>query len=357
MFQLKAIVARHGRGIRRVVFHQRTYAGIRPHHIGGHDHFAEITAGQFAQITDFLGIDRDRVGVAVIVVVGGADQREFLFKRNREHDAAVRMLEDVRIRMVVQFLDDDMAALDQAHGLARRLMRGGLQKMAGPRTGCINQAARVDAGAVAVDATQRGAPPFALTLRRFAARMGKDLRALVSRVDRIQHDQTRIVDTGVRVDEAALESGLERLAGRMTAQVDSARSVQQISMRQVVIQEQPGANHPGRPLRLVDRRHEAHRPDDMGCGTKQDFALDQGLAHQSEFVVFEIAQPAVDQLGRGGGSMGRQIVLLAQHDGKAASGRIPRNADAVDSAADDQYIAIDLPRLFHLSRVLECEAK
>jgi hypothetical protein len=34
----------------------------------------------------------------------------------------------------------------------------------------------------------------------------------------------------------------------------------------------------------------------------------------------------------------RQVVLLAQHDGEAATGRITGNPDAVDAAADNEKI-------------------
>ena len=43
---------------------------------------------------------------------------------------------------------------------------------------------------------------------------------------------------------------------------------------------------------------------------KQHFAFAQGFRDQSEFVVFEIAQAAMHQLGAGGRCMRSQIVLL-----------------------------------------------
>ena len=54
--------------------------------------------------------------------------------------------------------------------------------------------------------------------------------------------------------------------------------------------------------------------------------------------VLEIAQPAMNELGAGRGSVGGEIVLLAEQDRETASRGIARDAGAVDAAADDQKI-------------------
>ena len=48
------------------------------------------------------------------------------------------------------------------------------------------------------------------------------------------------------------------------------------------------------------RKHETERPDDVGRGSQQNFALQQRLVDEAELVVLEIAQAAVDQLRRRG---------------------------------------------------------
>ncbi len=73
---------------------------------------------------------------------------------------------------------------------------------------------------------------------------------------------------------------------------------------------------------------------------QQHLALGQRLAHQPEGALREIAQPAMDQLGRGRRGAGGEIVLLDQQDLEAASGGIARNADAVDAAPDDGEIEV-----------------
>ena len=81
----------------------------------------------------------------------------------------------------------------------------------------------------------------------------------------------------------------------------------------------------------------------MGCGREQDFALDQRFAHQPEFIVFEIAQAAMDELGRGRGGRAGEIALLGQQDLEPAPGGVARDAAAIDAAADDGKIEDALP--------------
>src|SRR5262249_5580818 len=94
----------------------------------------------------------------------------------------------------------------------------------------------------------------------------------------------------------------------------------------------------GRPQRRLMRQHEGQWPNDMRRVAQQNLALNQRLADQTELVIFEIAQPAVDQLraGRGGGA--GEIVLLDQQDAEPAPRGVARNTSTVDAAADDQEI-------------------
>ena len=76
----------------------------------------------------------------------------------------------------------------------------------------------------------------------------------------------------------------------------------------------------------------------MGHRGQQGLALLQRLADQTEFEIFQIAQPAVEQLGLGRGRALRQIALFGQHDRQAASDSIAGNAAAIDAATDDEQI-------------------
>ena len=106
----------------------------------------------------------------------------------------------------------------------------------------------------------------------------------------------------------------------------------------MVVEEQAEADQPGRSQRCLMRQHEGQRPDDVRGVAKQHLALDQRLADQAELVIFEIAQPAMDQLGAGRGGGAREIVLLDQQDAEAAARGIAGDPGTVDAAADDQQI-------------------
>ena len=76
----------------------------------------------------------------------------------------------------------------------------------------------------------------------------------------------------------------------------------------------------------------------MRRDAKQDFAFNQRFAHQAEFVVFQITQATMDQLGGIGRCAATEITLLKQHHGKPAARSITRNARAIDAATNDGKI-------------------
>src|SRR5438477_6645742 len=104
-----------------------------------------------------------------------------------------------------------MAAFDQSH------MRGGFlpQQMLGdidrPWTSRVDQCARGDDLPIAARIEHK-LPVAALTIGTHQLGMRTDHRAALGRVDRVEHDQTRVVDPAVRIDEALSECALERLA-------------------------------------------------------------------------------------------------------------------------------------------------
>ena len=243
--------------------------------------------------------------------------------------------------MVEHALDHDMAALDQAQVAGALLRRGHVQHLRRPRPGGVDHVTGVDADAAAGGLVDDRFPAGALAGERVHARLGEDGGALLAGVHGVEYHQAGVVHPAVRVRKAAAELGLERLAGRVAAQVDGGGTRQQLAPGQGVVQPQAGADQQRRALAFRMRHDEAQRPHDVRRGTEQYFALDQRLAHQVEFVVLEIAQAAVDQLGRGRRRVRRQVVLFAQDDRQPASGRIARDPRAIDAASHDQDIAIE----------------
>ena len=80
----------------------------------------------------------------------------------------------------------------------------------------------------------------------------------------------------------------------------------------MVVEKKAKPDKPARPEALVVWEDKPEGPDDVGSSPQQHFAFDQRFAHQSELFVFEVAQAAVNELGRCRGRTARQIILLGQ---------------------------------------------
>ena len=106
----------------------------------------------------------------------------------------------------------------------------------------------------------------------------------------------------------------------------------------MIVEKQARADHPHRPQVLIVRHDKVQRSHDMRRGIQEDLALHESLADQREVEVLQVPQSAVNQLGAGGGRMGRKVVLLTQQNRQPPPGGIPRDARAVDPAADNQKI-------------------
>ena len=78
----------------------------------------------------------------------------------------------------------------------------------------------------------------------------------------------------------------------------------------------------------------------MGRHPQHYLALRQRFAHKAKPPVLQVAQPAVNKLGRRGRSTGRKIVLLDEEDGEPTAGCIAGDGRPVDAAADHGEVEI-----------------
>ena len=69
-----------------------------------------------------------------------------------------------------------------------------------------------------------------------------------------------------------------------------------------------------------------------------DLALQQRLAHEPEVEVLQVAQAAVDELGRARRRPAREVGALDQRDRVPARGGVQRDAGAGDPAADHEHV-------------------
>ncbi|MNT23919.1 hypothetical protein D3C72_1593640 [compost metagenome] len=169
------------------------------------------------------------------------------------------------------------------------------------------------------------------TLRTQAAGTGMDMGTFFPCGHRIQHYQAGVVHRAVGIFEATADCRLERVA---RAEAQAARSTQALALAEVVVEEQAGADHPGRAQVRAVRQHEAHRLDDVRGFGQQHFALGQGFTHKSELVVLQVAQAAVDQFAAGRRGVLGQVVLFAEEYLEATPGGVGSDAHAIDAAAD-----------------------
>ena len=171
---------------------------------------------------------------------------------------------------------------------------------------------------------------------------GPDDRAAGHSIERVEQDQPRVVDEAVGIFEGAAEPALrERFARGIRREIERPGRRQKLPAAEVIIEKQPEPQQPGRPQLLMMRKDEAQRLDDVRRHPPQHLALDQRLADQAKLIIFEVAQAAVDQLGRPGRRPAGQVVHFTKENGKSASCGVAGDAAAVNSAANDGEV-VDL---------------
>src|SRR3954469_23414176 len=112
-------------------------------------------------------------------------------------------------------------------------MLGGLRR---PGTGRIDQCTRGHDVAVAAGA-ERQLPELRGAVGAYEPRAGADDGAALSRVDCIEHHETRIIHPAVGIDETPAEFTLERLAKRTMGEIDHLRGGQDFAPSEMVINE------------------------------------------------------------------------------------------------------------------------
>ena len=86
------------------------------------------------------------------------------------------------------------------------------------------------------------------------------------------------------------------------------------------------------------RQYEGQRLHQVRRDPQQDLALFQRLADHAELAVFQVAQPAMDELGARAGRVRSQVVLFAQGDLQPASRRVAGDPGSIDPPAHHQHV-------------------
>ena len=248
---------------------------------------------------------------------------------------------------------DDVAAFHVSHVGGGRLRADAVQHVLHPGPAGVDDRAGGDFLGRAGTCLQPRAPEIAVAARRHETRAHADPRAFRLRRQRIDEDETSVVDARVGVDEPLAKARLQPGAPAAVGQVHRKRLRQRHPTAQPVVQEKARADHPRRSQVRLVRQDERKRIDEVRREPEQDLALGQRFAHQPELVVLEIAEAAVDQLGAPRGGMRREVVALDQQHLEPASRGITGDACAVDAAAHDQeveclLIAHRWPRVYRM---------
>ena len=142
----------------------------------------------------------------------------------------------------------------------------------------------------------------------------------------------------VAVDEPVTRRAPVRLAVGRGGPPRAAPPAQRRRGHDVVhVQADPG--QAVRPAGAVERRqHEGQRPDQVRRQPDHELALEQRLAHQPQVEVLQVAQTAVDQLGRAAARPRGEVGLLHQGHAVPAGGRVQSHPGAGDPAADDEHV-------------------
>ena len=67
----------------------------------------------------------------------------------------------------------------------------------------------------------------------------------------------------------------------------------------MIVEKKAKPYQPGWAQSLMVGEYKAQRPDNMRGGIEKYFSLLERLPYQTEFIMFEIAQPSVNKLGAG----------------------------------------------------------
>ena len=188
-----------------------------------------------------------------------------------------------------------MTTLDQAD-VARRnahRTRQELRNVSNPRPGRVDNGARRDVPCVI---SKRHDPETIFDSKAPHRRPRIDARARLPSGNRIDDDETRIVDGTVPVAEATLQFRHERLPARIDAEIKRARSTQGSARSQMIVEKKSGADQKSRPHARRVRQNEPHRMNDMRSFGEQDLAFRQRFPDEPKLIMFEVPETAVDQL-------------------------------------------------------------
>src|SRR5262249_57807891 len=106
--------------------------------------------------------------------------------------------------------------------------------------------------------------------------------------ERAEGEETRVVGEVMRIFEGVFVAPLEWHAERVVCEVDGGGRRKDLSPAEVIVDEQPEAQHPLWTQARLSWQHEAHGPDEVWGHAQHHLPLEEGLAHQPQPSVLKI---------------------------------------------------------------------
>ena len=175
----------------------------------------------------------------------------------------------------------------------------------------------------------------------------RDVRAVEARGAGEVRDVASVVDLRVPVGEAAGE-GIGMQAGHRPQELPLGEVAMMRHARrpepgvaEQVVERHAGADVEALEERLRQRVEEPHGLHQVRCDPlQQQAAFDEGLAHQAEVELLEVADASVHELGAAAAGAGRPVARLQHPDAQAARDGVERRTGADDAAADDEDVEL-----------------
>ena len=120
----------------------------------------------------------------------------------------------------------------------------GLGHLGDPRAGGIDQRARGHGLALAARVRAPAATSCAARSARTQRVRVRIDGAALGGIDRVEHDEARVIDPAIGIFEAVAELALERLADHVMGEIDRLGAGQEFAPAEMVVEEQAEPQHP-----------------------------------------------------------------------------------------------------------------
>ncbi len=234
--------------------------------------------------------------------------------------------------------EDDVAAPERPD--ARPGADPGAQDV-GPGAGGVDHDRGPHLGRAASDEVADGDPghPAGRSAQQsLGAGIGQDLRPVADRLENDPQGQARIIGSGVGVGEAAEQALAPEVRGKEEEVLGPVVAVRPPPGQEVVEGQAGPVGERAGAVSAIVRHQEAELLNQPGGLTDQSLTFADRLPGQSHLELPEVAQAAVDELGRAARGPPGDVVLLDQQRPQAEATGEPEDPRPGHAAAHDHDV-------------------